>query len=485
MNLIQRSLLCLVLPALSCLLNGSPAPVIQAEAGNPSLTVKRLVLDDRVVDRVENVRLRVGAVAKHPANPLFREDRPWEVRFDNVYPNVVYDAAAKLYRCWYSPFIVDELTTGTSAEKRRETRYRSTPTREMGLCHATSTDGIRWEKPALGLVEFNGSTANNLVLRYSHGAGVLHDLQEKDPARRYKIFGGQQVPGLKRQFQVAFSPDGLHWAEPLVSPEIGVDGDTHNNAIWVPELGKYVGITRRWLAGERLVMRSESADFTRWTPAVEVMRGQGEDQTYAMPIFAYGNLYLGLVMVINTRTDRVQCELAWSPDTVLWRRIDPGQALIPNSSKPEDYDWGCVYAGTGLVVRDGNIQLYYGASDGPHTGWRAGFLALATLPVDRFAGYVAEGNNGTVLTQPLEVTGSRLEVNVAAAEGEFSVEVLGADGRPIAGLSGEDAARFPRVDAVGFPVSWKNADAWLALRGKSVRLKFHLKRAKLYAFELQ
>ena len=29
-------------------------------------------------------RLVVGSVAKDPANPLMREDRPWEPRWDNV-----------------------------------------------------------------------------------------------------------------------------------------------------------------------------------------------------------------------------------------------------------------------------------------------------------------------------------------------------------------------------------------------------------------
>ena len=31
--------------------------------------------------------------------------------------------------------------------------------------YATSRDGLKWVKPELGLIEFDGSTANNLVLR--------------------------------------------------------------------------------------------------------------------------------------------------------------------------------------------------------------------------------------------------------------------------------------------------------------------------------
>lgn len=43
---------------------------------------KYLLLDSRIIEQTDNARLAVGTVKKHPANPLFREDKPWEVRFD-------------------------------------------------------------------------------------------------------------------------------------------------------------------------------------------------------------------------------------------------------------------------------------------------------------------------------------------------------------------------------------------------------------------
>jgi len=33
------------------------------------------------------------------------------------------------------------------------------------LCYAESDDGINWRRPELGLVEFDGSTRNNILLR--------------------------------------------------------------------------------------------------------------------------------------------------------------------------------------------------------------------------------------------------------------------------------------------------------------------------------
>ena len=35
----------------------------------------------------------------------------------------------------------------------------------MAICYATSKDGVTWAKPELGLVEYEGSTANNILWR--------------------------------------------------------------------------------------------------------------------------------------------------------------------------------------------------------------------------------------------------------------------------------------------------------------------------------
>lgn len=458
--------------ALAVVLSAIVVPVAAAET--------LLALDDRDVERADGLQLRVGTVTKHPANPLFGEDRPWEVRLDNGYFNIVRDDASGEYQTWYSPFIVDPLTSGTPPERRSGVRYHATPQREMGLCLATSDDGLRWRKPELGLLPFAGNRANNLVMRSVHGAGVLHDPADPDPARRYKAFGGEQIPGQPRRFQVAFSADGRRWSEPIVCPEIGVTGDTHNVAIWVPERGRYVGLTRRWLAGERIVMRSESADFTRWTPAVEVLRGDGVNQTYALVPFRHGRVTLGLLMIMNRRTDRVHCELAWSPDTVLWRRLDAGRALIPNSETLGAYDWGCVYAANRPITLGDEIRLYYGASDGPHTAWRNGFLAVATLPRDRFAGYAAGAEEGTLVTRPVSLSGAGITINAAAAAGTIAVDVLDADGTPLPGFR----ATLAGVDGLRLTPQWEPGARLKTLAGRPVRLRLRLREATFFACEL-
>jgi len=314
-----------------------------------------LLLDSRVIESVENAELTVGTVQKDKNNPLFKEDKPWEPRFDNVYANVMYDAQDKLYKCWYSPFIIDERTTSTPPEKRnpesRDYMGVRPNRREMGVCYAVSKDGIHWEKPELGLVEFGGNKRNNILMRGQemrgmfrgpHGAGVFKDLHESNVARRYKMFFRAE------RMAVAFSPDGVHWDNPILCREIEAPGDTHNNAFWAATLGKYVAITRLKTRGNiRLVARTESPDFVNWTKAKVVLRGvKPRLQTHDMVVFRTGGVYIGLLGLMDFPQDsnyhvRQHVELAWSPDTVTWRHI---QGL---RRRRLDYERGRPGPGTG------------------------------------------------------------------------------------------------------------------------------------------
>ena len=84
---------------------------------------KYLVLDSRVIASVDNARLAVGKVTKHSANPLFIEDK-------------------------------------ATVEERKKTRYRARG-REMGICYATSKDGLVWKKPELGLMNYDPKNRSN------------------------------------------------------------------------------------------------------------------------------------------------------------------------------------------------------------------------------------------------------------------------------------------------------------------------------------
>lgn len=456
------------------------------------MTERYLVLDTRVIDDADDARLSVTAATRSTANPLFGEDRPWEMRFDNLYPNVLWDAQEEIFKCWYSPFCIDYRARGMTLERRQNTRYDSPPDREMALCYATSRDGIGWQKPELGLVDYRGSRANNIVLRGPHGAGVIKDARAPDPLRRYKMFASLG----ERELAVAFSADGIRWGRFLPCPGVNpyqVDG-THYNALWVEERGEYAGFTRlraprtaaaakvgriRGAWPPRQVGRTASTDFLHWSPASAVLEGTEVNlQIYSMPVFRHGNLYLGLPAVHDQHTDRVWTELAWSPDTVAWHRVCPGSPVIANAGLAGGYDWGCAYAAAHPVILRNEIRLYYGASNFQHTSWRDGFLCLATLRPDGFACYrqVRGDRPATVVTTPLPWSGAALRVTADVAPiGALGVSVLDHTSTRV-------LARGQVTGTVtDGTVTWSDPPA-AALSGHAVRLRFTLNGAGLYSF---
>jgi hypothetical protein len=183
-------------------------------------------------------------------------------------------------------------------------------------------------------------------------------------------------------------------------------------------------------------------------------------------------------MVYDAVDDRVHCELTWSPDTRHWELVEPGAPLVGTSDARGEYDWGCVYASVPVLLEN-EIRIYYGASDDTHYGWRRGGLALATLRPDGFAGVRPTSDSrdavGTVLTNPVRLSGSDVLVNAEARNGAITVAVLDQTGQVV-------ATSLPLTgDIVNAPVRWEPQSA-PPPGGAHVRLRFHMQNATLYSF---
>jgi hypothetical protein len=247
--------------------------------------------------------------------------------------------------------------------------------------------------------------------------------------------------------------------------------------LWDSRRERYVAFSRIWDNNVRQVARIDSADLQAWTPVRMVLQGESPQlQTYAMRVFEYGDLFLGLVMIFNVETDRVHCELAWSPDTVKWHRVCPGTPFVANG--PEgSCDYGCVFAGSPPVVIEDQMYLYYGCSDGLHTGWRESYLGRVQLPIDRWAGYESSKNEeGIVTTHPVQFAGKDFYLNGAAGEGSIQVTLLDENGQVMA------TSEPIRTDATRIPVVWQPNSRHAEMVGRKVKFEFRLTNAKLYSF---
>lgn len=441
-----------------------------------------LAFDTRAFESgtVEGLELVHGSVRKHPGNPLLPADKPWEEATNNLYPNIVYDDQTKQYRLFYKCVIENKELIARMQPPRT--------THEVGwyLLHATSTDGLKWEKPLHDQHAFTDAGFTNAVARDCPNAGVFLDPNPAAPvSRRYKMVFDRGAGN----FFVAFSADGIRWDEPLpVKIQGHPVGDTHNNAFWDERLGKYVLITRHYL-GERTVARSESSDFVTWEPSVMVLRPTIEEgtthQIYNLSVFRYGNAYVGLLMNYHLGAGRtVDCELAWSPDSLQWHRLLPGHAFIPLGA-PGSYDSKCIYAQANppLLDQEGNLMIYYGGDDFEHRGWvRSCLLSLATVRRDGFAGWhPTGGGKGKVTTAPLMLGGDAILVSADVDDqGRIRAEVLDSDGGAIEGFTADECVPLTQTATDGV-LRWQGADP-ARLRGKIIRLRFTIEGdATLYS----
>ncbi|MGI9457723.1 MAG: hypothetical protein ACR2NU_14250, partial [Aeoliella sp.] len=134
---------------------------------------REVFVDDYLIERVDGVELRLQQPI--PREVVIVHDEPWEGNIC-AYHTVIQDDDT--YRMYYRGGHYDE----DQQQQTREQRY----------CYAESKDGIHWTKPNLGLIEVDGSKANNLFLTGigSHNFAPFKDGNPKcAPDARYKAVG--------------------------------------------------------------------------------------------------------------------------------------------------------------------------------------------------------------------------------------------------------------------------------------------------------
>jgi hypothetical protein len=158
-------LLGVVVGAAAALPAAAPGPQ-SAAAG----TVQ-LLADPSLVARSRNAAVVYGPVKKAKENPLLVEDRPWEAANKNTYPTAAWDPADRTYKVWYNSNI--QCVQGKPNPGPGFCPHLGYPAKwlpsimgkeQTATLYAESADGVAFLKPNLGVVSWNGSSANNIVL---------------------------------------------------------------------------------------------------------------------------------------------------------------------------------------------------------------------------------------------------------------------------------------------------------------------------------
>ena len=143
------------------------------------------------------------------------------------------------------------------------------------LLLAKSKDGKNWTKPKLGLVSYNGNTANNIVkltgADYMAAGVIFFEPGEPDPTRRFKMVWENQGMnhGIKGNNLISFSADGLTWTvDPR--PELGMEMsgcvvlDQGNDG--TPKRYLISGHGGSFFPPARRMILYQSYDFETWMP---------------------------------------------------------------------------------------------------------------------------------------------------------------------------------------------------------------------------
>ena len=452
-----------------------------------------------------NITIQSNKVTKDSINnPMFTEGffstpkLPWEVRYDNGYPNIIYDHVDKLYKLYYTMIIYDPVSEAADKATRAITKYKPMPNRLTATGYAQSEDGIHWIKPNLGLEEFNGSKDNNILMLYAHGTGVFLDEEETDPTKRFKMITLVDLSEKEHYLASSFSSDGIHWSELIPWPKNNINGDTHNFPFRDKIDGKYKAISRKWQNGQRISVISESTDFINWTNPQEIIRGIGfGNQVYSMPVFQSCNAYIGLASIFHEgdasleNFDTVDCHLTYATsnptkfnfvDDNLSPFIENGKGKYPNG----EFDCCCIYAATPIEI-DNKLCFYYMGGNGQHTNFRETSFGRAFLEKDKFA-YATNrdgSKDGKIVSTQVEFTGSKLRLLCEIDSPDHIKVGLYShwDEKPYPGFSFEDC-KIKKSESncdwysVEFPASPSTLPA-----DKKIHIIIKLNKGKIFAIE--
>ena len=474
---------------------GTPEQGTDALSGAQRGPWRRLFLDAMTVEESRGLTRSFHAAEKHSTSPVVRRDRPWEGASGMSGPylyGTVLNEGGRL-RMWYQCIH-----------------------RGNHVGYAESADGIAWTKPNLGLIEYQGSKANNMVISalqpevtggVCHNPSVIHCPWESDPNRRYVLFCFEASRGRARS---AYSPDGLRWQ---YSPETAAEGLFTSsdvvNFFWDPYRSRFASTWKTRSRRGRAAGIAFSPDGKQWTKPLDGPVFGADDldpdatQIYGMPVFPYQGLYIGLPWIYNARYFKdveysvqrlleaqensprtMDAQFAWSWDLINWTRPPVRFPLIERGPLGT-WDGGMLFTARAPVQMGDQLYFYYGGFDKVHDEPRAtGNIGLAVLRLDGFCSMNAGAEEGWLISRREALSAPRVRINARVSPGGWvRAELLDRRNRVLPGFTRDDCIPFTG-DSVRHALTWKPGAPQTETSGSlsDVKVRFYLKDAALYSY---
>lgn len=454
-------------------------------------TVPQFFVDDHIVDNRWAVKQKREAVlrvlhppVKHPGNPL--------IAGDGGYLSVAKDEEAGLLKMWYQTHTWEGLDTDES-----KTIY--------GIAYAESKDGLIWNRPKLGLLEWNGSRDNNLVWRgledsRASGPQILQVPEKDRRGHRFILTYRTSAAGKgENGIRVIGSQDGIHWdksSDTLVHP---LPSDTLNSIVYDEAREEYVLFCRakdryRLFNGDildtgesrRIARMSYTSLWETWPTSPQAILTPDEldardhfNAFYGMPTRYHAGIYWGALWCFRFN-DHIFTEPAFSRDGFQFERLPERPRLI-DLGEEGTWDDSMAFGSMDWLEMGDEWWFYYAGWDGDHGGKdRRPGIGLARARKEGLVSLRGPRGGGVVVTRLLKWPGGDLVINAAASAGEIKVRVSDAHREVRPGFDYSDSLLF-QGDSLSQVMRW-NDHIMGELTGEDIRLEFYLKDADLFTF---
>ncbi|SMG23469.1 hypothetical protein SAMN05661096_01384 [Marivirga sericea] len=237
------------------------------------------------------------------------------------------------------------------------------------LCYATSKNGINWEKPKLGLVNFEGSSENNIILSGQETNGIHGPFIYKENGIYHLIVNQIIVDNdsPKYSIAVAYSENGVNWSK--FSKIYDGYSDTQNVLLNFNDQKKL--FVRKWIGeistGERAVGISRINRFSSlfFEQAELAYRNNFEEDVYTNGAIKYDNLILCLTSIFNKSKGDIYLGLAYSRNGNTFYKYNN---KIDWKQSQNSWDNKAIYASPSLVKSDNDSTyfLYYSGTEKNH-----------------------------------------------------------------------------------------------------------------------
>ena len=453
---------------------------------------------------------------------VFSNDAEWEGCTSDFH-NFFWDEEYGKYRMYYLAWKLKEDATGSDG---------------IRACYMESADGKNWERPNLGLVEYNGSFDNNIIINSQISPRLDNFMVFKDtnpkcpPSEKYKAILRKVLSGNPKEVLCDFalrcmvSADGIHFTDKCNIHEHGAY-DSLNVCFWDENVQKYrcyfrgnhkVGdrtIDAKMGLEGRDIRYMESSDFENWTKPVIIEFADGGD--YPLYTSVCQNYYRAPQYIIGFPTRYIErkqwtkcydelcgkqkrqtrmkggearyglaitdCIFMASRDGSAFTKYDEA-IMTPGAEFGQNWVYGDCYPARGILETpsempgaDNEMSIFVG-----YNHWM-GFdfgkdMYRYTFRLDGFVSRHAGAIEKMLVTKPFVYDGKDMYANLStSARGYIYFTIKSADGEII-----ESCEMFG--DSADKKIGFDDGDV-AKLSGKEVVLEMRMLDADIYAIRFQ